>query len=427
MRSAPGFDRKMLLLATQISHQMESKGVLLSVLEALLETLVAGSEAACNETVVEAMTLIRCIIRLVLKLMSDPTANQRTLIDITIKHFRTANALTKSACEQRAFPLINKDVSWLWRTAYNCAVQGCSEWQHCEEQISELFAITKDLLEACCEASPVDLDGEAYEHLINASFSAVSGHTFLAREALGNGIVNEDQLRGVTAEIKCCKKGIIAILDQHKVQDEAIITQVQHFIHILRVFEAEFLARLKQWDELGTIVGEAVTSGPLAVATYEAIADILWADKDCPINVLYGSLEAILRASLDHGSLSVERFSRWLRAICTIILTRNTAADRLKAIGYVEQAAAVIGSSIDSEEPYPTDERHWLLGTAYNTGVECLHASSLDEARRWFEVATVICKFVPGGEDRATKISETYAHLLSRYGKNTIQMPPHSR
>jgi hypothetical protein len=76
MRCAPGFDRKMLLLATQISHQMESKGVLLFVLEALLETLVAGSEAACSETVVEAMTLIRCIIRLVLKLMSDQAANQ---------------------------------------------------------------------------------------------------------------------------------------------------------------------------------------------------------------------------------------------------------------------------------------------------------------------------------------------------------------
>lgn len=74
MRSAAGFDRRMLLLATQISHQLESKGVLLSVLEALLATLVVGS-GGC-ETVVEAMTLIRCIIRLVLKLMSDPTANQ---------------------------------------------------------------------------------------------------------------------------------------------------------------------------------------------------------------------------------------------------------------------------------------------------------------------------------------------------------------
>lgn len=31
-------------------------------------------------------------------------------------------------------------------------------------------------------------------------------------------------------------------------------------------------------------------------------------------------------------------------------------------------------------------------------------ASSLDEARRWFEVATVICKFIPGGGDRATKV-----------------------
>ncbi|PFH47189.1 hypothetical protein AMATHDRAFT_152745, partial [Amanita thiersii Skay4041] len=122
-------------------------------------------------------------------------------------------------------------------------------------------------------------------------------------------------------------------------------------------------------------------------------------------------------ASLDHGSFSVERFSRWLRAICTIILARNTAADRLKAIGYIEQAANVMESTHDSDEPYPTDERQWLLGTAYNTGVECLHASSLDEAKRWFEVATVICKFVPGGKDRAAKISETYAHLLSRYGK----------
>jgi len=283
MRSAAGFDRRMLLLATQISHQLESKGVLLSVLEALLATLVAGSGAGC-ETVVEAMTLIRCIIRLVLKLMSDPTANQRTLTDIVIKHFRTAKALAKSACEQKAFPLINKDVSWLWRTAYNCAVQGCSEWQQCEEQIAELFAITKGLLEASCEASPVDLDGEAYEHLINASFSAVSGQAFLVRDTLDNGAVNEDQLRGVAAEIRSCKKSIIDILNRHKVQDEAILTRVQHFIHTLRVFEVEFLARLKQWDELGTIVGEAVTSGPLAIVTYEAIADILWADKDCPIN-----------------------------------------------------------------------------------------------------------------------------------------------
>jgi len=38
----------------------------------------------------------------------------------------------------------------------------------------------------------------------------------------------------------------------------------------------------------------------------------------------------------------VEKFSRWLRTICSINLARNTVADRLKAIGYVEQALNVM-------------------------------------------------------------------------------------
>lgn len=96
------------------------------------------------------------------------------------------------------------------------------------------------------------------------------------------------------------------------------------------------------------------------------------------------------------------------------------------------------------------DERQWLLSSAYNTGIECLQsvtgtwssacitniddsACSLDEARRWFEASTVICRFVPDGKSRAEKvscdstilrqvlnhvgeqISETYSYLLSRY------------
>ena len=73
MQKASDFDRNMLLLATQISHQSEMKSVLLSVLEALLKTLSLNS---AGETVVEAMTLIRCILRLALGLLVDPTANR---------------------------------------------------------------------------------------------------------------------------------------------------------------------------------------------------------------------------------------------------------------------------------------------------------------------------------------------------------------
>ena len=73
MLKAPDFDRQMLLLATQISHRSEMKSVLLAVLESLLKTLKIGSG---GEIIVEAMRLIRCIVKLVLNLLVEPTANK---------------------------------------------------------------------------------------------------------------------------------------------------------------------------------------------------------------------------------------------------------------------------------------------------------------------------------------------------------------
>ena len=80
------------------------------------------------------------------------------------------------------------------------------------------------------------------------------------------------------------------------------------------------------------------------------------------------------------------------------------------------------------------DERQWLLATAYNTGTECLQcvhsanynlgagnllivplssSSMLDEAKRWFEASTVICRFVPGGKECAEKVCQIRLYVLS--------------
>ncbi|KAF8868125.1 hypothetical protein CPB85DRAFT_1366835 [Mucidula mucida] len=69
------------------------------------------------------------------------------------------------------------------------------------------------------------------------------------------------------------------------------------------------------------------------------------------------------------------------------MLARNSPTDRAKAISTA----------------YPMDERFWLLSMSYNTGFECL-----ESAFTW--------PAVPGGTERAEKISETYRELLSRYG-----------
>lgn len=73
MAAASDFNRKMLLLATQLANEFDMKKVLLSVLEALLHT-VQSSDG--NDLGHDTVTLIRCIIRLVLKLMAEPGADR---------------------------------------------------------------------------------------------------------------------------------------------------------------------------------------------------------------------------------------------------------------------------------------------------------------------------------------------------------------
>ncbi len=71
MVHASDFNKKMLLLATRLANETGMKHLLLSVLEALLDGSIRGG----LEVEAEAITLVRCIIRLVLRIMSEPGAN----------------------------------------------------------------------------------------------------------------------------------------------------------------------------------------------------------------------------------------------------------------------------------------------------------------------------------------------------------------
>lgn len=254
-------------------------------------------------------------------------------------------------------------------------------------------------------------------YIANASFAATSGRVILVRERLsGADAVEPEILRNLSAEIKSCTGRIASLLDKVPLADRA---HLQSFLHFLRVFHVESASHLGEWQTILETIEEATRDEHQPLVTCEAIGDVLWENKNCPINVLYAALEVILHACLAHSQLSLDKFLRWLRSICSILLAKGSGADRSKAIQYFDQANAVLeeyGDLAENGNPlYPADERLWLLSTAYNTGVECLHASLVDEARRWFECATVFCRFVPNGKTRAEKISETYTDLLARY------------
>lgn len=74
--------------------------------------------------------------------------------------------------------------------------------------------------------------------------------------------------------------------------------------------------------------------------------------------------QGILRACLTNGHLSLEKFSRWLRSICTILLSQGTVADRSKAIQYMEQASAVLeehGNLVEDGSPVSVSFRQGPL------------------------------------------------------------------
>ena len=63
----------MLLLATQLANESDMKSLLLSVLEALLDTV---QQQGAQNLHMEALVLIRCIIRLTVRLMAEPGARR---------------------------------------------------------------------------------------------------------------------------------------------------------------------------------------------------------------------------------------------------------------------------------------------------------------------------------------------------------------
>lgn len=63
-----------------------------------------------------------------------------------------------------------------------------------------------------------------------------------------------ERLRENAVEVKACKHRILAIMGKNKITDPDDILRIQYFLHVLRVFEAEMLAQLKQWDQLSQIV-----------------------------------------------------------------------------------------------------------------------------------------------------------------------------
>ncbi|KAG8220197.1 hypothetical protein J3R82DRAFT_1233 [Butyriboletus roseoflavus] len=281
---APDFDRRMLLLACRLSHDSDMKGLLLSVLIHLLDTLNFRENV---DTVTESMTLIRCIIRLTLKLLGEPGANVRSLVRTLLDYFKHAKSLVESVTHENAAMVI-RDISWLWRTAYNCAIEGCSNWENEGEQVSEAFDAARELLELYISRTITEVEPGVYVYIANASFAATSGRVLLARERMPqDNVPTNKSAETLLAEIKGCRNRVSDVLPKVPTESQQ---QIHSFLHVLRVFAIETASRLEDWGYVLATIKEATRTDGQSLITFEAFCDILWENKACPVNGMDGSL-----------------------------------------------------------------------------------------------------------------------------------------
>ncbi|CAE7228948.1 unnamed protein product [Rhizoctonia solani] len=409
MLSASDFDRKMLLLATQLAHETKQKTLLLAALEAMYKTLQREPHADAET---EGITLVRCSIRILLDLLKEPLAATFQLIESLKNHLQRALGLINVIASRNNLTIIAKDLSWLWRTAYNAAVAGCQDWD--ELAVAETFDLARELMETYSTTLAAVQDTELKQCIMLSSFSATSGRLFVARR-LGSTPAAAELYTKLAKDIPTFREIATGILADGVFDGD---DRPGYMINLFFTFEIEVLCRVREWQRIQVVVEAATEMECVTSSTLEAMADLLWSEDACPTDVLYSALEAMLRSSLRSQNISIDKFSRWLRALCTILLARNRQQDRASALSFIEQAVEVIKDNKDDsgDQMYAHDEREWLLHIAFNTGVERFTVSDIQEAKRWIETATVLAGLVHNSDAASEKIDAVYRQVLAKYG-----------
>jgi hypothetical protein len=95
---------------------------------------------------------------IVIRLIKVATNCRPVLVKMLIEHFRAGESFLavnirlsnlgdseETDRDGTGEQLGIDDLSWLWRTTHNCAIQGCLDWEDAEDLISDLFDISREV------------------------------------------------------------------------------------------------------------------------------------------------------------------------------------------------------------------------------------------------------------------------------------------
>lgn len=143
------------------------------------------------------------------------------------------------------------------------------------------------LLELYTLHAAVDVDQATYIYLVNASFASASGRVMSFRRLRSQTeSIEPEKYRDLLNELNQSSQRISKVLREEKVSQEDL-PRLESSLQILRIFIVETASHLSDWTTVLATVEEASRSDRDALETYEAFADALWENKNCPIHGRY--------------------------------------------------------------------------------------------------------------------------------------------
>ncbi|CEL58335.1 hypothetical protein RSOLAG1IB_03081 [Rhizoctonia solani AG-1 IB] len=266
MLSTSDFDRKMLLLAIQLAHETKQKTLLLAVLEAMYKTMQREPHV---DVETEGITLVRCSIRIILDLLKEPLAATTQLIDSLKTNLQRALNLVKAMASKDNLPIISKDLSWLWRTAYNAGVAGCQDWE--ELIVAEILDLSREFMELYSTTLAAAQDLELKRSILLSSFTSISGRLFVARR-LGSTPPAVELYTRLVKDIEAFRKRANEMSTDGAFDGD---DRPDYMTNLFFTFEIEALCRIQEWQRIREVVEAATEMECVMPSTLEAMADLL--------------------------------------------------------------------------------------------------------------------------------------------------------
>lgn len=155
-----------------------------------------------------------------------------------------------------------------------------------------------------------------------------------------------------------CIAGFRSRLPEIQGRSEHDMADLQRRFMVLLGYDFEAAVKLKSYNDLPTLVGDATDANADGKCTVlETMAHIVLG-SDAQIKMIFKIMQRLLDKMIRIQSKKLDSISRLIRNIVQLAFVRD--------IGFAEEMlsqAVELARNSDEQNPYPVDELQWLVGT----------------------------------------------------------------